>query len=182
MTLVNAMFLVYVVSVLSFGSTTDSSTIFTDFALWNRSPHFGKLFVFDSSRLLCNLPLRTSLETVSSVKTCELKSNSKESIKKPKHQFHQKINAKMRTPRNDLCHTNTFFVLHNVCSFGIDLDAMRELGFELPMRIRISVPEALNNLLPTVIENCSWLVVLGHVIYFRPVFLFRIQCRLEWCK
>lgn len=73
MTLVNAMFLVYVVNVFAFGSTIDSSTIFTDFALWKRSPHLGKLFVLDNSRLLCNLPFRISRETVSSVNTCELK-------------------------------------------------------------------------------------------------------------
>lgn len=77
MTLVNAMFLVYVVNVFSFGSTMDSSTIFTAFALWKRSPHLGRLFVFDNKRLLCNLPLRISREMVSSVNTCELEKNMK---------------------------------------------------------------------------------------------------------
>lgn len=41
MILLNPMLRVYVVRVLDFGSTKDSSTMQTNLALKNRSPHFG---------------------------------------------------------------------------------------------------------------------------------------------
>lgn len=76
-TFVNAMFLVYVVNVFLAGSHIDSSTILTDFALINRSPHFGTLFVFDNIRLVYNFPSRIDRSMVSSVRTCVLQINKK---------------------------------------------------------------------------------------------------------
>lgn len=76
-TFVNAIFLVYVVNVFLAGSHIDSSTILTDFALINRSPHFGTLFVFDNIRLVYNFPSRIDRSMVSSVRTCVLQINKK---------------------------------------------------------------------------------------------------------
>lgn len=83
---VNAIFLVYVVSVLSTGSHMDSSTIFTDFALLKRWPQLGILFVFDSNRLEYNFPSRIDRSMVSSVNTWVLqnmqdKTETKQTIK-----------------------------------------------------------------------------------------------------
>lgn len=71
--LLKPMFLVYVTIVFSFGSTIDSSTMHTNFALKNLSPHFGTRFVLVNNRLECNFPsLVTLRQSVSSVRTCEL--------------------------------------------------------------------------------------------------------------
>lgn len=66
------MFLVYVTIVFCFGSTTNSSTMHTNFPLKNLSPHFGTRLVLVNNRLECNFPSFISRQSVSSVRTCEL--------------------------------------------------------------------------------------------------------------
>lgn len=84
MTFVYPRFLVYVVSVLDFGSTTVSSIILTTFLLTNLSPHFGILFVFVNKRFVYNFPSFTSRVIVSSDKTCELEKETQNYKQKSK--------------------------------------------------------------------------------------------------
>jgi hypothetical protein len=70
--LLKPIFLVYVVRVLDFKSTSDSSIMQTDFDLKNLSPHFGSLLVFVKSLFEYSFPSAViSLSTVSSLRTCD---------------------------------------------------------------------------------------------------------------
>lgn len=73
MTLVYPIFLVYVTNVFLFGSTIDSSTIFTSLLFMKRSPHLGNLLVFVNNLIECNFESITSLCNISSDSTCLLK-------------------------------------------------------------------------------------------------------------
>lgn len=72
MILLKPMLRVYVTRVRSFGSTTDSSRMQTDWALKKRSPHLGTRFVLLRRRFEWSWPSRISRQTVSSERTWEL--------------------------------------------------------------------------------------------------------------